>query len=61
MYRNLANGLLRRCRALPLEGFQRLMDLTTTQLIRTIDKVTRYESTWHTRTPRPIKGGENSS
>lgn len=29
MYRNLANGLLRRCRALPLKGFQLLTDSTT--------------------------------
>lgn len=49
MYRNLANDLLRRCRALPLK------DLTTPQFIRSVDKATRYESA------RPIKGGSYSS
>lgn len=41
MYRNLANGLLRRCRALPLKGFQHLTDLTTPQFICSLDKATR--------------------
>ena len=61
MYRNLANDLLRRCRALPLKGFQRLTDLTIPQFIRSVNKATRYESAWRTRAPRPIKGGSYSS
>ena len=54
MYRNLANGLLRQYRALPLKGFQRLMDLTTLQLIRSIDKATCYESDDGTRAHRDL-------
>ncbi|KAF8058626.1 hypothetical protein FPV67DRAFT_1523101 [Lyophyllum atratum] len=34
VYRQIATDLLRRCRALPLKGFQRLTDLSTEQLIR---------------------------
>lgn len=54
VYRKLANDLLRRCRALPLKGFQRLTDLTTEQLIRSVNKATRYEQAWRIRAPRPI-------
>ncbi|KAF8655886.1 hypothetical protein AX16_002871 [Volvariella volvacea WC 439] len=54
VYRKLANDLLRRCRALPLKGFQRLTDLTTEQLIRSVNKATRYEVAWRYRAPRPI-------
>jgi hypothetical protein len=54
VYRNLANALLRRCRALPLKGFQRLSDLTTEQLIQSVNKATHYEKAWRVRAPRPI-------
>ncbi|KAF8161569.1 hypothetical protein B0H34DRAFT_384998 [Crassisporium funariophilum] len=54
VYRKLANDLLRRCRALPLKGFQRLSDLTTEQLIRAVNKATHYEKAWRERAPRPI-------
>ncbi|KAL0955539.1 hypothetical protein HGRIS_001775 [Hohenbuehelia grisea] len=55
VYRKLAHDLLRRCRALPLKGFQRLSDLTTDQLIRAVNKATRYELAWRRRAPRPIR------
>ncbi|KAH6897966.1 hypothetical protein BKA70DRAFT_1388898 [Coprinopsis sp. MPI-PUGE-AT-0042] len=54
VYRKLASDLLRRCRALPLRGFQQLSDLSTEQLVRAVDKATRYENAWKTRGPRPI-------
>ncbi|KAF4621178.1 hypothetical protein D9613_001133 [Agrocybe pediades] len=54
VYRKLANDLLRRCRALPLKGFQRLSDLTTDKLIKAVNKATHYENAWRTRAPRPI-------
>jgi hypothetical protein len=54
VYRNLANDLLRRCRALPLKGFQRLSDLSTEQLIQSVKKATHYERAWRVRAPRPI-------
>lgn len=54
VYRKLAYDLLRRCRALPLKGFQRLSDLTTEQLIRSVNKATRYEAAWRVRGPKPI-------
>lgn len=54
MYRKLANDLLRRCRALPLKGFQRITDLTTDQLIRAVNKARSYEHAWCHRAPRPI-------
>ncbi|KAJ7591784.1 hypothetical protein C8J56DRAFT_931739 [Mycena floridula] len=53
VYRHLATALLRRCRALPLKGFQRLMDLSTEQLIRSVSQANRYEQAWRTRAPRP--------
>lgn len=53
VYRNLAVSLLRRCRALPLEGFQRLSDLSTEQLVSAVAKAIRLESAFLTRTPRP--------
>ncbi|KAI0753381.1 hypothetical protein C8Q80DRAFT_1342590 [Daedaleopsis nitida] len=53
VYRNLAGTLLRRCRALPLHGFQRLSDLTDEQLIEAVNQATRLESAWLTRGPRP--------
>ena len=53
MYRNLATALLRRCRALPLHGFQRLSDLTDEQLIDAVNQATRLERAWLTRGPRP--------
>ncbi|TFK63662.1 hypothetical protein BDN72DRAFT_847371 [Pluteus cervinus] len=54
VYRKLATDLLRRCRALPLKGFQRLTDLTTEQLIRSVNKATRYEVAWLQRAPMPL-------
>lgn len=53
MFRNLAVALLRRCRALPLAGFQRLSDLSTEQLVCAVNKAIRLETAWLTRTPRP--------
>ncbi|TFK45159.1 hypothetical protein BDQ12DRAFT_674232 [Crucibulum laeve] len=61
VYRKLANDLLRRCRALPLKGFQRLSDLTTEQLIRSVNKATRYEVAWRVRGPHPIAVNEHSN
>ncbi|TFY79006.1 hypothetical protein EWM64_g5007 [Hericium alpestre] len=53
VYRHLAVELLRRCRALPLTGFQRLSDLSTAQLIRLVNKAQLLEHGWLTRTPQP--------
>ncbi|RPD57452.1 hypothetical protein L226DRAFT_512341 [Lentinus tigrinus ALCF2SS1-7] len=53
VYRNLASVLLKRCRALPLHGFQRLSDLTDEQLIEAVHQATRLEHAWLTRGPRP--------
>ncbi|KAA1476516.1 hypothetical protein DENSPDRAFT_843502 [Dentipellis sp. KUC8613] len=53
VYRHLAQDLLRRCRAMPLTGFQRLLELPTEQLIRTVNKAALLEHSWLTRTPRP--------
>ncbi|KAI0700970.1 hypothetical protein C8T65DRAFT_656969 [Cerioporus squamosus] len=53
VYRNLASALLRRCRALPLHGFQRLSDLSDEQLIDAVNQATRLEYAWLTRGPRP--------
>ncbi|KAH9922574.1 hypothetical protein B0H21DRAFT_781534 [Amylocystis lapponica] len=55
IYRNLAVALLRRCRALPLQGFQRLSDLTTSQLISAVRKAAHLEHSWLTRTPQPSR------
>lgn len=55
VYRKLAADLLRRCRALPLKGFQRITDLSTPQLMRSVNKATRYEAAWRRRGPRPIE------
>ncbi|CAL1711710.1 unnamed protein product [Somion occarium] len=52
VYRHLALCLLRRCRALPLTGFQCLSDLSTEQLISAVKKATRLELDWLQRTPR---------
>ncbi|TFK50893.1 hypothetical protein OE88DRAFT_1631005 [Heliocybe sulcata] len=53
VFRNLAYGLLRRCRALPLLGFQRICDLSTEQLVSAVVKADRLERAWTTRTPKP--------
>ncbi|EIW51476.1 uncharacterized protein TRAVEDRAFT_137354 [Trametes versicolor FP-101664 SS1] len=53
VYRNLATALLKRCRALPLHGFQRLSDLTDEQLVDAVNHETRLETAWLTRGPRP--------
>ncbi|TFY55137.1 hypothetical protein EVJ58_g8435 [Rhodofomes roseus] len=55
VFRNLAVALLRRCRALPLAGFQRFSDLTTEQLVAVVTKATRLETAWLTRSPRPAR------
>lgn len=55
MFRNLAVALLRRCRALPLTGFQRFSDLTTDQLVAVVTKATRLETAWLTRAPRSAR------
>lgn len=55
VYRHLAAGLLRRCRALPLAGFQRLGDLSTEQLIHLVNKAARLERGWLTRAPQPAR------
>jgi len=54
VYRKLSTDLLRKCRALPLKGFQRLTDLTTEQLIRSVNQAARYDNAWRKRAPRPI-------
>ncbi|KAF5355159.1 hypothetical protein D9756_005595 [Leucocoprinus leucothites] len=54
VYRKLATDLLRKCRALPLKGFQRLTDLTTEQLIRSVNQAARYDNAWRKRAPKPI-------
>jgi hypothetical protein len=53
VYRELAVGLLRRCRALPLYGFKRLSDLSTDQLVEVVNRAAQLERGWLTRTPRP--------
>ncbi|OSC98467.1 hypothetical protein PYCCODRAFT_1439334 [Trametes coccinea BRFM310] len=53
VFRNLATALLKRCRALPLHGFQRLSDLTDAQLVEAVEQATRLEAAWLTRGPRP--------
>jgi hypothetical protein len=65
-YRELAISLLRRCRALPLHGFNCLSDLSTDQLVEVVDRAAQLERGWLTRTPRPAlnafvtKGNEAS-
>lgn len=61
MYRKLASDLLRRCRALPLKGFQQVTDLTTPQLIRSVNKASSYERSWRNRGPRPIATSSSSN
>ncbi|KAI0046445.1 hypothetical protein FA95DRAFT_1589494 [Auriscalpium vulgare] len=50
--RHLALTLLRRCRALPVAGFVRLTDLSTENLIYTVNKAAQLEQGWLTRGPR---------
>ncbi|KAJ4499704.1 hypothetical protein C8R41DRAFT_863696 [Lentinula lateritia] len=54
VYRKLATDLLRRCRPLPLKGFQRPGDLSTNRLIYSVNKAHKYEHAWLVRAPRPI-------
>ncbi|KAJ3809832.1 hypothetical protein F5876DRAFT_43068 [Lentinula aff. lateritia] len=54
VYRKLATDLLRRCRPLPLKGFQRPGDLPTNRLIYSVNKAHQYEHAWLVRAPRPI-------
>ena len=49
----MALGLLRRCRALPLYGFQLLSDLSTDQLVEVVNRAAQLERGWLVRTPRP--------
>ncbi|KAI9452804.1 hypothetical protein F5148DRAFT_496147 [Russula earlei] len=53
VYRELAASLLRRCRALPLHGFNHISDLSTDQLVEVVNHAARLERGWLTRTPRP--------
>lgn len=53
VYRHLAVALLRRCRAVPVAGFQRIPDLTTPQLISAVHRAARIEHAWATGTPKP--------
>ncbi|KAK7472029.1 hypothetical protein VKT23_000140 [Stygiomarasmius scandens] len=57
VYRKLASDLLRRCRPLPLKGFQRIGDLSTEQFIHIVNKAWGYESAWRRRGPRAL--GDN--
>ncbi|KAJ3514873.1 hypothetical protein NMY22_g14604 [Coprinellus aureogranulatus] len=61
VYRKLATDLLRRCRALPLKGFQQITDLTPDQLMRSVNKATRYERAWGSRAPHPIRSPPRSN
>ncbi|KAK7691959.1 hypothetical protein QCA50_005364 [Cerrena zonata] len=53
VYRNIALSLLRRCRPLPLAGFQRLSDLQTPDLILAVTRAARLELDWLRRAPQP--------
>ncbi|KAI9508004.1 hypothetical protein F5148DRAFT_1304213 [Russula earlei] len=54
IYRELAAGLLRRCRPLPLFGFRRLAALSVEcELVQVVNRATQLERGWLTRTPRP--------
>ncbi|KAJ2917669.1 hypothetical protein MD484_g2738, partial [Candolleomyces efflorescens] len=61
VYRRFATDLLRRCRALPLKGFQQLTDLTTDHLVRSVNRATRYDEAWRLRAPRPISSPTSSN
>ncbi|KAJ2936971.1 hypothetical protein H1R20_g122, partial [Candolleomyces eurysporus] len=61
VYRRFATDLLRRCRALPLKGFQQLTDLTTDQLVRSVNRATRYDEAWRVREPKPISSPSASN
>ncbi|KAJ3525409.1 hypothetical protein NM688_g8404 [Phlebia brevispora] len=53
VFNSLAIASLRRCRPLPLSGFQRIRDLPTDQLIRAVLKAASLEDAWYKRGPRP--------
>ncbi|THH20500.1 hypothetical protein EW146_g876 [Bondarzewia mesenterica] len=53
VYRHLALTLLRRCRALPFNGFQRFSDISFEHLVDSVNKAAKLEHGWLTRTPRP--------
>lgn len=61
VYRKLATDLLRRCRALPLKGFQQITDLSPDQLMYSVNKATRYERAWSSRAPYPIRSPPRSN
>ena len=43
---------LLRCRALPLQNFQRIHDLSNDQLVRAVGRAASLEDAWSKRTPR---------
>ena len=53
MYQNFAIRLLRRNRALPLVGFQRLQDLNIDELVSVVTKAYRIEKSWMTGSLAP--------
>jgi len=53
VYRNFAIRLLRRNRALPLVGFQRLQDLNIDELVSIMTKAYRIEKSWMTGSLAP--------
>ncbi|KAI0032396.1 hypothetical protein K488DRAFT_50010 [Vararia minispora EC-137] len=53
--RTLVFSLLRRCRPLPLLGFQRITDLTGDELLQHVVKATLLERAWLRRTPVPSR------
>ncbi|THU98409.1 hypothetical protein K435DRAFT_795700 [Dendrothele bispora CBS 962.96] len=55
VYRKLADDVLRRCRPLPLKGFQRIGDLTTEDFVNVVEKAWGYERAWRRRSPRALK------
>ncbi|KIY47646.1 hypothetical protein FISHEDRAFT_44867 [Fistulina hepatica ATCC 64428] len=54
LYRRFAENLLRRCRPLPLNGFNRYCDLDVPDLILAVSKAQHFELSWRQRGPRPL-------
>lgn len=44
--------MLDRCQPLPVDGFLRLLDLSTPELARTVKRGFRGQTSWQTRRPR---------
>lgn len=61
IYRECAASLLARCRALPLQRFSAINDLSLAQLRRAVNKAARWEQAWRTRGPRPIPSSSAST